>query len=236
MEGKDSICKILRSIIEVEIAMDRDLLLDYVMGRPTQIISQKGLDNTEEYGCGDEKDEEHWTVVVEKCIEEGFLKIHTDGIKVTPKGKKYLKKPTPIELNDNEEEIPEVENDPIVDDVDDEGVIKEKKIPKATNSQRKRALIQAVDRHVALDDFANNHGLDFDEVMDDMEGIIASGMKLDLKYFGLEVLGKEAMDELFEYFDSAETDNMEKAIDEYGDVYNREELRLGRILWRSEKL
>ncbi|MCQ2197311.1 MAG: hypothetical protein MJZ60_07320 [Bacteroidaceae bacterium] len=235
MEGKDSICKILRSITEVEMAMDRDLLLDYVMGRPTQIISQKGLDNTEQYGCGDEKDEEHWTVVVEKCIEEGFLKIHTDGIKVTAKGKKYLKKPTSIELSDaEEEEVTIEENVPLVEDEDE--VIKEKKIPKATNSQRKRALIQAVDRHVALDDFATNHGLDFDEVMDDMEGIIASGMKLDLKYFGYEVLGKEAMDELFEYFDSAETDNMEKAIDEYGDVYNREELRLGRILWRAEKL
>ena len=34
---------------------------------------------------------------------------------------------------------------------------------KSSTSARKLALIQAVDRHVALDDFANNHSLDFDE-------------------------------------------------------------------------
>lgn len=222
-------------------AMNRELLMDYVMGRPTQAISQRGLDNTEQYGCGDDKDEEHWTLVVDQSIELGFLKAsRSEGIKITAKGKKYLKKPTPIELQENEEED-DAQVDKIgglVDEVlnDEEAVVVKAKPVKTTNSQRKRALIQAVDRHVALDDFANNHGMDFDDVMDDMEGIIASGFKLDLKYFGHEVLGSEAMAELFEYFDNAESDNLEKAIDEYGDVYNREELRLGRILWRSERL
>ena len=62
MEGKDSVCKILKSIMGVEIAMSRDLLIDYIMGTPSQQIAQRGLENTEEYGCGDNKDEEHWNL------------------------------------------------------------------------------------------------------------------------------------------------------------------------------
>ena len=240
MEGKDSICKILRSLTDLEMSMDRELLIDYVMGRPTQTINQRGLDNTENYGCGDDKEEEHWNIVIDQAIELGFLKARSEGIAVMSKGKKYLKKPTSIELKDaDEDDDSQVGNiEGFVNEVlnDGEIVITKPKTTKSTTSQRKMAIIQAVDRHVALDDFANNHSLDFDEVMDDMEAIIASGTKLDLTYFGLEVLGEEAMNELFDYFNDASTDNLEKAIDEYGDVYNREELRLGRILWRASKM
>lgn len=240
MEGKDSICKILRSLTDVQMAMDRELLLDYVMGRPTQKISQRGLDNTEYYGCGDDKEEDHWMIVIDTAIDLGFLKARSEGIAIMAKGKKYLKKPTSVQLEDAEEdEDAQVGNiEGLVNEVlsDENVVVSKTKVVKSTTSQRKMALIQAVDRHVALDDFANNHGMDFEEVMEDIEAILASGMKLDLTYFGLEVLGKEAMTELFEYFDSAPSDNMEKAIDEYGDVYNEEELRLGRILWRSSKM
>lgn len=240
MDGKDSVCKVLRSIMGLEISLNRDLLLDYVMGTLSQPISQRGLDNTEDFGCGDEKDEEYWSMVLDQMTEAGHIKMRSEGVSITAKGKKFLKKPTEFDLKDGEEEEAQVANmDDFVDSVLEDGQsVTAPKIPsrKSATSQRKLALIQAVDRHVALDDFANNHGLDFDEVMDDMEGILASGTKLDLNYFGLEVLGQEAMDELFEYFDNAPSDNLNAAFDEYGDVYKAEELRLGRILWRVSKM
>lgn len=240
MDGKDSVCKILRSIMGLEISLNRDLLLDYVMGTLSQPISQRGLDNTEDFGCGDEKDEEYWSMVLDQMTEAGHIKMRSEGVSITAKGKKFLKKPTEFDLKDGEEEEAQVANmDDFVDSVLIDGQsVTAPKVPsrKSATSQRKLALIQAVDRHVALDDFANNHGLDFDEVMDDMEGILASGTKLDLNYFGLEVLGQEAMDELFEYYDNAPSDNLNAAFDEYGDVYKAEELRLGRILWRVSKM
>lgn len=240
MEGKDSVCKILKSIMGVEIAMSRDLLIDYLMGTPSQQIAQRGLENTEEYGCGDNKDEEHWNLVLDQITEAGYIKGRSDGFHITAKGKNFLKKPTSFPLKDIEEDEEQVGNiEGFVKEILDDGgsvAIPKPTTKKSSTSARKLALIQAVDRHVALDDFANNHSLDFDEVMEELEGIIAGGTKLDLNYFGLEVLGDEAMEELFDYYDNAENDNLNAAFDEYGDVYKMEELRLGRILWRANKL
>ena len=238
MEGKDSICKILRSLQELEIPLKRDLLIDYIIGRESKDIVKKGLDNTENYGCGDDKDEDYWMLILDKVLELGFLKSRSEGICLMSKGKKYLKKPTPIEISEEEEEEQVGNIEGLVGEVLNDGTTLQVSptLKKPTTSQRKMALIQAVDRHVALDDFASNHGMDFEEVMEDVENIIASGTKLDLNYFGEEVLGNEAMAELYDYYDNAPTDKLEKAIDEYGDVYSYDELRLGRILWRASKL
>lgn len=238
MEGKEAICKILRSLQEIELSMKRDLLLDYVIGRESKEIVKLGLDDTENYGCGDYKDEDYWMLIIDKSLELGFIKSRSEGIVLMSKGKKFLKKPTAIEITEEEEEEQVGNIDGLVGEVISDGTTLQNAPTnkKPTTSQRKMALIQAVDRHVALDDFANNHGMDFEEVMEDVETIIASGTKLDLNYFGLEVLGNEAMNELYEYYDNAPSDNLEKAIDEYGDVYSYDELRLGRILWRANKL
>lgn len=238
MEGKDSVCKILRSIMGLEISLKPDLLVDYLMGTPSPHIQQRGLDNTEDFGCGDEKDEDYWSQIIDQLAEGGYIKNRSEGVSITAKGKKFLKKPTSFEINDGEEEEgPHGNIDGFVTSIIDGTPASTPKAPKApTTSQRKMALIQAIDRHVAIDDFANNHGLDFDEVMDDLEGILASGMKLDLNYFGLEILGQEAMDELFDYFDNAPSESLDAAIDQLGDVYKAEELRLGRIFWRSRRL
>ena len=41
-------------------------------------------------------------------------------------------------------------------------------------------------------------------------------------------------DDIFEYFRESDTDNIEKAIDELGDDYTEEEIRLVRIKFLSE--
>lgn len=242
MDGKESVCKIIRAILDVEMGMNRDLLLDYIIGRQSQAITSRGLDNTENYGSGEEKDDEHWNLVLDQAIEAGLLKDRTSGIAVMAKGKKFLKKPTAFELKEEEEgdEMFTSNNiDGLVEDVLSDGSTvrgKAKPGPKSQTSQRKLALIQAIDRHIALDDYATNHNIDFDEVMDDIEGIVAGGMKLDLNYFGKEVLGDDAIAELFDYYESADNDKLDKAFDEYGDVYTMDELRLGRIMWRVTKI
>ncbi|MBQ0049111.1 MAG: hypothetical protein KBT12_02575 [Bacteroidales bacterium] len=234
MEGKDSICKLLKAIEEVDSKMKRELLIDYMTGSLTPDIESCGLDNTELFGCGDDKEEEHWELVVDHAIDAGFLKLRSVGISLMSKGKKYLSKPVSFELEEKEED-----DDAGVQSVEGlvENVLNEapQKTAKSVTSQRKLALIQAVDRHVALDDFASNHSMEFDEVMDDAEALLANGTKLDVTYFGVEVLGEEAINELCEYFDNAQSDNIQIALDEMGDVYTEQELRLGRFMWRSGK-
>lgn len=243
MEGKTSLCKLLRSLLDLDMGLHRELLMDYLMGRPTQAIEQRGLDDTENYGCGDDKDEEHWTLVIDQAVECGYVKVRSTGeITIMSKGKKYLKKPVSFELKDEEEDANfEGEDiDGLVADVlSDDSSLKPSSKPvavKSTTSVRKLQLIQAIDRQIALDDYASNHSLDFEEVLNDLDAIMATGMKLDIRYFCDEVLGEEAISELFDYFDHASSDSLALAFDEYGDVYSREELHLGRILWRNTKI
>lgn len=216
--------------------LKRELLIDYMLGRETPALLKKGMDNLETFGSGDSKDEEHWIEVIDTAVEIGYMKVKSEGIGIMAKGKKYLKKPIAFELKGDDEEG-DFEKDgssamlnQMVDDVmaDASGI-------KTVSTQRKRAIIQAIDRKVALDDFASNQGLDFEEVLSDIESLISSGTHLDLGYFAEEVLGEECIDELIEYYDAAENDSIEKAFDEYGDVYSEDELRLGRVVWRSKK-
>lgn len=243
MEGKASLCKVLRSLIDLDLSLERELLMDYIMGRPTQTITHRGLDNTENYGCGDDKDEEHWSLVFDRAIEEGYLKVKAAGT-ITPmaKGKKFLTKPVSFELNEEEDEeegFNGADLDGLVANVlsDDDALKVSAKATtvKSPTSQKKLQLIQAIDRHIALDDFANNHNIDFDEILDDIDALMQSGMKIDIRYFCEEVLGEESINELKDYYDGAKDDSLARAFDEYGDVYSREELHLGRIIWRSDK-
>lgn len=236
MDGRDSLCKILTSLIELGKPLKRELLLDFLMGRETPQLLKKGLDNLESFGCGDNKDEEHWMEVIDQGVDIGYMKVKSEGVGIMAKGKKYLKKPVDFELK-GEDEDGDFDKESGSDELSQmvENVMTDANGIHNVSSQRKRAIIQAIDRKVALDDFANNQGLDFDEVLADIESLIASGTHLDLSYFADEVLGNECVEEIVEYFEGAETESLDKALDEYGDVYNEEELRLGRVIWRSRK-
>lgn len=216
--------------------LKRELLIDFMLGRETPALTKKGLDNLESFGSGDSKDEEHWMEVIDNAIEAGYMKVKSEGVGIMAKGKKYLKKPVEFELKGEDEDgdFEKEESSAMLNQMV-EDVMTDATGLKTVSSQRKRAIIQAIDRKVALDDFASNQGLDFEEVLSDIESLISSGTHLDLTYFAEEVLGEECIDELIEYYDSTDNDSIEKALDEYGDVYNEDELRLGRVVWRSRK-
>ena len=97
-------------------------------------------------------------------------------------------------------------------------------------------LITAVDRHIALDSFAESEGLGLDEVLDDLEELASQKRHLDITYFTDEVLGDECMSELLDYFREAKSDDMDAAMTEYGDIYKEEELRLARIVFRMNRI
>lgn len=104
----------------------------------------------------------------------------------------------------------------------------------AKKSQLKVSIIQSIDRKVALDDIAVAKGIEFDELLDEIESIVYSGTKLNIDYFLEEVLDDDKVDEVYEYFKESETDDVDEAIDELGDDYTEEEIRLIRIKFISE--
>ena len=104
----------------------------------------------------------------------------------------------------------------------------------ANKSKMKVSIIQSIDRKVALDDIALAKGIEFDELLDEVESIVYSGTKLNIDYFLEEVLDDDKVDEIYEYFKESETDDVEDAIDELGDDFSEEEIRLVRLKFISE--
>ena len=104
----------------------------------------------------------------------------------------------------------------------------------AKKSMLKVKIIQGIDRQVALDDIANAQGLDFEELLDEVEAIVYSGTKLNIDYFLDEVMDEDHIDDIYDYFAESETDSLEAAIDELGDECSEDEIRLVRIKFISE--
>lgn len=104
----------------------------------------------------------------------------------------------------------------------------------AKKSMLKVKIIQSIDRQVALDDIANAMGLDFDELLDELEAIVYSGTKINIDYFLEEVMDDEHVDELYDYFMESESDGLKAALKELGGQYTEDELRLVRLKFISE--
>ena len=104
----------------------------------------------------------------------------------------------------------------------------------AKKSMLKVSIIQGIDRQIALDDIANAKGIDFNEMLDEVEAIVYSGTKLNIDYFLDEVMDEDHIDDIYDYFLDSDTDDLETAIDELGEDYSEDEIRLVRIKFISE--
>lgn len=104
----------------------------------------------------------------------------------------------------------------------------------ANKSKLKVSIIQAIDRKIALDDLAFSKGLEFSELLDEIEAIVYSGTKINIDYFLHEVVDEDHIEDIFLYFKESETDDVEVAIEELGGDYSEEEIRMVRIKFLSE--
>ena len=104
----------------------------------------------------------------------------------------------------------------------------------AKKSMLKVKIIQAIDRQIALDDIANAQGIEFETLLDEVEAIVYSGTKLNIDYFLEEVMDEDHIDDIYDYFAESDTDSLEAAIDELGEDYSEDEIRLIRIKFISD--
>ena len=104
----------------------------------------------------------------------------------------------------------------------------------ANKSKLKVSIIQRIDRKVALDEIAMTNGLEFNELLDEIEAIVYSGTRINIDYFLNDVMDEDHIDDIYEYFKDSETDDLEDAIEELGGDYTEEEIRLVRIKFLSE--
>jgi ATP-dependent DNA helicase RecQ len=99
----------------------------------------------------------------------------------------------------------------------------------ADKSNHKVYIIQSVDRKLNLDDMAEGKGLSMEELLSEMESIVYQGTKLNISYYIDEVLDEEQQEEIHDFLMEAENDSMTTLLEEFGDDYEEEELRLMRI-------
>ena len=104
----------------------------------------------------------------------------------------------------------------------------------AKKSMLKVKIIQSIDRQIALDDIATAQGLEFEELLDEVEAIVYSGTKLNIDYFLEEVMDEDHVDDIYDYFTESDTDKLSVAEEELGDEYSEDEIRLVRIKFISE--
>ncbi|GAB3353288.1 DNA helicase RecQ [Arachidicoccus ginsenosidivorans] len=96
-------------------------------------------------------------------------------------------------------------------------------------------IIQNVDKKIPLDTIAKNKDLRLDELLEEMETIVASGTRLNLDYAIDDMLDEDEQDEVIDYFRSCETSSLDLAREELEDSdYNWEQLKIMRIKFLVE--
>ncbi len=104
----------------------------------------------------------------------------------------------------------------------------------AKKSMLKVKIIQSIDRKIDLEEIAKAQGLDFDELLTEIEAIVYSGTKLNIDYYIDEVMDEDHVDDIYDYFSESETDDLDAAMDELGEDSTEEEVRLVRVKFFSE--
>ncbi|WP_125722384.1 DNA helicase RecQ [Flavobacterium ustbae] len=102
------------------------------------------------------------------------------------------------------------------------------------NSANKLYIIQNIDRKLSLNDIASAKGLTMDALIKEMEQIVYSGTKLNIKYWLDDILDDDQQEEIHDYFMESESDKIEDALKEFDGDYDIDELRLMRIKFISE--
>jgi ATP-dependent DNA helicase RecQ len=103
-----------------------------------------------------------------------------------------------------------------------------------SKSSNKVTIIQLLDRKMNLDDIAAGIHGQREQVLEEIEAIVAAGTKVNLNHILEERLDEDCLEELFDFFKESEEDGLSAAIAEFDDVYSEEELRLARIKFLSE--
>jgi len=91
-------------------------------------------------------------------------------------------------------------------------------------SIKKLKIIELIDKRIPLNDIAVAQNCEFDELLDDIESIVSSGMKVNIDYYlnDEDVIEHEELDEILDYFHESDTDDIDTAIDTV-DIYDDED-------------
>ena len=316
VEAKELLSAVLETISTLKEKFKAEYIVNMLVGNETAEIQSYKHNELEVFGSGQDEDEKTWNAVIRQALIAGYLTKDIENyglLKISPKGKEFMKKPVSFkitkdnEFEEEEEEVPVrggascavdpalysmmkdlrkklskrlqvppyvIFQDPSLEamattypitleelqNIPGVGSGKAKRYGKefvelikrhveeneierpedlrvrtvANKSKLKVWIVQSIDRKVALDDIAVSKGLEFPELLDEIEAIVYSGTRINIDYFLNEVMDEDHIEDIYEYFKDSETDDLEEAIEELGGDYTEEEIRLVRIKFISE--
>jgi ATP-dependent DNA helicase RecQ len=104
-----------------------------------------------------------------------------------------------------------------------------------SKSKNKIYIIQQIDRKIDLEEVAEGQSWSLNQLIDEMEIICFAGTKLNIDYYLEHILDEDKQEDIMDYFLSAESDDVDDALDEFEyDDIAEEDMRLMRIKFISE--
>lgn len=105
----------------------------------------------------------------------------------------------------------------------------------ANKSKTKVSIITSIDRKIPLDDIARSNDLSWEELMEELDGIVQSGTKIKLDYYLTKEIDEYVRETIIDYFKAAQTDNVDTAYQELkDDEITWEEIQLMRLKFLSD--
>jgi len=310
--------QVLSSILDLNENYLMKTIVEFIMGRETKEMKDFKFSKLENFGVGDDRDENFWTSVIRHAMINNlaYKEVEEFGLlKVSDAGRAFITNPHPIQitvnhnyddggaydfddekggtavldealmamLKDIRRSVAKKHNlppyvifqDPSLEEMATQypismedmakiqGVsigkaqryaqqfldlikkyVEENEIERpmditiktvANKSKTKVSIIQAIDRKIPLDDIAKSNDMAWDELMEELYGIVTSGTKLGLDYHLNKNIDEYVRETVLEYFKDAETDNLDAAFKELkDDEITWEELQLMRLKFLSD--
>ena len=278
VEAKELLGAVLEVISTLKEKFKAEYIVNMLVGNETSEIQSYKHNELEVFGSGQDEDEKIWNAVIRQALIAGYLEKDIENyglLKITPKGKEFMKKPVSFkitedhEFEEEEEEIPvrggascavdpvlysmmkdlrkklskrlEVPPFVIFQDPSLEAMattypitleelqnipgvgagkakrygaefialikrhVEENEIERpedlrvktvANKSKLKVSIVQSIDRKVALDDIAVSKGLEFGELLDEVEAIVYSGTRINIDYFLNDVMDEDHIEDI----------------------------------------
>ena len=107
VEAKELLVNLLETVSSLKEKFDADYVIAILRGETNSDIESFHHEDLECFGSGQDHEESTWTTVIRQALIAGYLKKDVENyglLKLTPAGKKYLKKPTSFKIVDSDEE------------------------------------------------------------------------------------------------------------------------------------
>ncbi|MGB1037035.1 MAG: DNA helicase RecQ [Bacteroidia bacterium] len=101
-------------------------------------------------------------------------------------------------------------------------------------SAKKIHIIQNIDKKVPLEDIAKGQGMDYQDLLDELEAIVFSGTQVDLHYYIDEIIDEEGREDIYDYYKSDDTGSIDAAVNEYDGEFTHEEMKIFQIQFMSD--